>query len=105
MHVYKEKSLIVIDSSFLVNIVLLVSGLQFFHRSVITTISISVAFAEFCIIIFWNIIPNKIKRKLVHPSNKDAEPLLEPLSSVGELVPYRSYRDSILDHSDNTLNN
>ena len=30
MHVYKEKSLMVTDSSFLVNIVLLVSGLQFF---------------------------------------------------------------------------
>ena len=104
MHVYKDKSTAIVDSSLHINIILLVSGLQFFNRSVITTASISIAFAELCMIIFWNIIPNKIKKKLLCPLSKVAQGQLEPsVSSIEELTPYRRYRDSILDHSDGTL--
>ena len=112
MRVYKDKSTILVDSSLHINIILLVSGLQFFNRSVITTISISIAFAEFCMIIFWNIMPKKIKEKLIMmcPSLSKAaqgQLVMEPLrlSSFEEITSYRRYRDSILDHRDETPGN
>lgn len=112
MRVYKDKSTMLVDSSLHINIILLVSGLQFFNRSVITTISISIAFAEFCMIIFWNIMPKKIKEKLVMMCpllSKAAQGQLVMeslrLSSSEEIASYRRYRDSILDHRDETPGN
>ena len=83
----------IIDSSLHVNIILLVSGLQFFSRSVITTASISIAFAEFCVIVFWNIIPNKIKEKLLYLLNNTRPKLKFPTCPVYQNMtfPHISY--------------
>ena len=67
VRVYTKRSVMITESSFLINLLLLVGSLPYFRHSFVTTASISVAFLEFCIIIIWNIIPQKVKMKLKYP--------------------------------------
>ena len=105
MRVYKRRSVTFTESSFLINFILLVCGLKYFSRSIITTASISIAFVEFCIIVLWNIIPERVRMKLKCHKWNDVhdQPELETMPmrhpSDEDLSYYVSYStcDSVLE--------
>ena len=61
--VYKKRYLLIIENSFLINLILLFIGLQHeFPRPILMSVSLSIAFFEFCGIICWNTLPYMLKR-------------------------------------------
>ena len=65
---YKSASVALLESSFLINFIMLAVGHLYFRstnniqgRSILLSLSISVAFIEFCGIIIWNLVPQKLK--------------------------------------------
>ena len=63
---YKKVSILILESSFLVNLIVLAVGTLYFGddgegRKVLLGVSITVAFVEFCGIVTWNLIPQKVK--------------------------------------------
>ena len=61
-HVYKKRYVLMIENSFLINLILLFVGLQYeISRSILMILSLSIAFLEFCGIICWNIFPYLLK--------------------------------------------
>lgn len=113
---HKKLSTSLIESSFLVNLTALISGNLYFKSSeyekgqeVLLGISISVAFIEFCGIIIWNLMPQKVKQyRRGNAKKSSGEILLETLEHINhskehtlrsddEEEPYSRYRDSIID--------
>ena len=65
---YRRKSVSLLESSFLTNFIVLTVGTLYFRdnrkeRMVLLSISIAIAFFEFCVIVLWNLIP-KVYRLL-----------------------------------------
>ena len=61
-HVYKKRYVLMIESSFLMNLILLFAGLQYgISRQTLMTVSLSIAFFEFCGLICWNTTPFMLK--------------------------------------------
>ena len=66
---YKSASVALLESSFLINFIMLAVGHLYFRstnnirgRSILLSLSITVAFIEFCGIIIWNLVPQKLKK-------------------------------------------
>ena len=54
-HVYRKRYVLMIESTFLMNLILLFVGLQYgISRPTLMTVSLSIAFFEFCGLICWN---------------------------------------------------
>lgn len=73
--VYKSTSIAIIESSFLVNLILLFTGISFFRNKspLLFNVSIGCAFIEFCGIVIWNILPQKIKSVFVKKAAVDTD--------------------------------
>ena len=105
---YKRLSLSLLESSFLVNFIVLTVGHLYFRdsergRMVLLSISITIVFLEFCGIVVWNLIPQKMKRfrRMTASSDQlelDAVHIIEQHSDDGD-EQYVRYGDSILDHA------
>ena len=66
MQTYKKVLLLLLESSFLVNLIVLAVGTLYLgndgnRRMVLLSVSITAAFVEFCGIVTWNLIPQKVK--------------------------------------------
>jgi hypothetical protein len=102
--VYRRLSIAIIESSFLINLILLFTGISFFRNksSLLFNISIGCAFIEFCGIVTWNILPQKIKsifaKKAAMESGDDLTQMTNiSLQTSDDITDFESkYRDSIL---------
>ena len=63
MQVYKKNSVLMLESAFLINLVLLVGGMLYYYRdtgnnqkAILVYVSIAVAFIKFCGIIIWSLV-------------------------------------------------
>ena len=59
---YKKVSVLLLESSFLVNLIVVAAGTLYFgnnesRRNILLSVSVSTAFVEFCGIVAWNLIP------------------------------------------------
>ena len=57
--VYKKKSVLILESAFFVNLIILVGGMLYIDlskREMLVNISLSLAFVKFCGIVLWNVI-------------------------------------------------
>ena len=64
---YKRMSVILLESSFLVNFIALIVGNLYYkddekQRKVLLSVSITAAFVKFCGIVIWNLTPNRVKK-------------------------------------------
>ena len=102
--VYRRISIAIIESSFLINLILLFTGISFFRNksSLLFNISIACAFIEFCGIVIWNSLPQKIKsifvKKAETESGDDPTQMTNvSLQSNHDITDFETkYRDSIL---------
>ena len=104
MRPYKRMSVALLESSFMINFILLAVGYLYFRnnnkgRMIVLSLSISVAFVKFCGIIVWNLTPMKLikrfqnlKLKLRRNTEFDIEDvhILEEYHTESE---YASYHD------------
>ena len=108
IRVYKKASVLLLDSTIFINIIILTVGNLHWRgnakgRMVLLSISITIIFIQFCGIVVWNFIPQKMKR--LHDKTTNHDQLLETdnvpfvtLHSEKDRDQYVCYRDSILDH-------
>ena len=104
--VYRRVLITVIESSFLINLILLFTGMSFFGNksSILLNVSIGCAFIEFCGIVIWNILPLKVKSVFVKKAATERDDnltqmtdiSLHTMSSEGDTDFQTKYRDSIL---------
>ena len=102
--VYKRISIAIIESSFLVNLILLFTGISFFRNksAILFNVSIGFAFIEFCGIVIWNILPQKIKSVFVKKAAMDSDVNLTQTTDISlhtneDCTGFETkYRDSIL---------
>ena len=102
--VYRRISIAIIESSFLINLILLFTGISFFRNksSLLFNISIGCAFTEFCGIVIWNSLPQKVKSIFVKKAKTESgdDPTLMTsisLRSSHDITNFETkYRDSIL---------
>ena len=104
--VYRRISIAIIESSFLINLILLFTGLSFFRNNLksllLFNISIACAFIEFCGIVIWNSLPQKVKsifvKKAETESGDDPTQMTNiSLQSSHDITDFETkYRDSIL---------
>ena len=83
---YKQKLVSLLESSFLANFIVLTVGTLYFGdnekgRMILLSISITVAFFEFCVIVMWNLIP-KVYRLLFRKGNTTKHVELSTVSIV-----------------------
>ena len=102
---YKRKSVSLVESSFLVNFIVLTVGTLYFRdevneKLVLLSISITIAFTELCVIIMWSVIP-KVYRFIFRKGKATKHIELSNVSIVqqDDEEQYMEYRDPILDHS------
>ena len=105
---YRRKSVSLLESSFFVNFIVLTVGTLYFKdkkkkRMVLLSVSVTIAFVEFCGIVMWNLISPKIikifrKGKASDPLELDNVPIIQQ-HSEDEEEQYIEYRDPILDQS------
>ena len=107
---YRRKSVLLLESSFLANFIVLTVGTLYFRengrgRMVLLNISIAAAFFEFCVIVMCNSIP-KVYRLLFrkgktteHMAELSAISVIERYVSENDEEQYMEYCDPILDHS------
>ena len=86
--VYKKKSISIIESSFIINLILSFTGTIFFKNSssTIFNLSIGVAFAEFSGMVIWNLLPEKVKRFQLKKAtgNLGQDQMTVPLNQLNE---------------------
>ena len=109
---YKKTSILLLESSIYINLVILTVGRLYlrdnlFGKTIILSVSTTAVFLEFCVIVIWNIIPQKIKRcPRRRTATSDSEDRLQ-LNEVFAVQQYSDeedehyvrYRDSILEQS------
>ena len=107
---YKQKLVSLLESSFLANFIVLTVGTLYFRdnekgRMILLSISITIAFFEFCVIVTWNLIP-KVYRLLFRKGKTTKHVELSTVSNsiVERYVEddeeqYMEYCDPILDQS------
>ena len=105
--VYKRKSVLILESAFLINLIILTGGAMYYHNDtessekiVLISISICIAFIKFCIIVIWSIVqifprcqlPNKAPYRNIEES-------IEPPQNRETTQISGQFRDSILEES------
>ena len=97
---YKHMSVVLLESSFMVNFIVLAVGYLYFRDNkkgmmILLSLSITAALVEFCGIVIWNLIPKKLIERF-HAKNKrnagvDSEDIhiLEEYHSESEYVSYQ----------------
>ena len=98
MQVYRRTIVLIAESSFLLNLILLVSGFILFDhvrgQMAVLYASISIAFLEFCVIVVWSVVKTyflDLRRQRATQRDSD-QPTPVPLT-------YVNFRDSILEDS------
>ena len=99
---YKRMSVVILESSFMVNFIILAVGYLYFRdnnkgKAILLSLSITAALVEFCGIIIWNLTPKKLIEKFQIRSKRNAELDLEDVHILEEhhsKSEYRSYCDS-----------
>ena len=106
MQVYKKNSVLILESAFLINLVLLTGGTMYYRNSegneqeIIIYLSIGIAFVKFCGITFWSIyqVFPRCRRKstLISYATNDSENT-NTSHRDSEFKESGKFRDSILD--------
>ena len=100
--VYKTKYVLLLESAFLVNLILLVSGIMYAEsdrqKVILMSISIAITFVKFCGIILWNVIASipRCKGKQTNVDTQTEEikrPCVQPME---QSIRDDGFRDSIL---------
>ena len=102
--VYRRISIAIIESSFVINLILLFTGISFFRNksSLLFNISIGCAFTEFCGIVIWNSLPQKVKSIFVKKAETESGDNPTQMTSISlqssrDITDFETkYRDSIL---------
>ena len=106
---YKQMSVALLESSFMVNFIVLAVGYLYFRdnkdgTTILLSLSITAALVEFCGIVIWNLIPKKLIEPF-HANNKgnaevDSEDvhILEEYHSESEYVSYQESQSIKLDN-------
>ena len=101
--VYKKTSIAIIESSFLINLILLFTGISFFSNKspILLNLSIGVVFIEFCGIVTWNCLPQKAKSLFVKKAASEIDDDVDQTQMIVTSTYTTSdleteYRDSIL---------
>ena len=103
--VYRRILIAIIESSFLINLILLFTGISFFRNKslILFNVSIGCAFIEFCGIVTWNILPQKVKSIFVKKAEIESDDELTQMTDISSLYTTEGfagyetkYRDSIL---------
>ena len=110
MKVYKRNAITLLESSFYINLILLTAGMLYlqevanyaFKQEILLTLSIGIAFIEFCAIVMWNLISRKLKKYCKTKAERGLQ--LFQMNSIDTIKDesdsydkcYIRYRDSVL---------
>ena len=105
---YKRKSVSLVESSFLVNFVVLTVGTLYFRdnrkgRMLLLSTSIAVAFFEFCVIVLWNLIP-KVYR-LLFQKGKTSEHIELSSQTLAIVERYEDEEEQYVEYCDTDPSN
>ena len=110
MRVYKRNVITLLESSFYINLILLSAGMLYLQevannvvmQEVLLTLSIGIAFIEFCAIVIWNLISWKLKKcckkaeRGLQLFRMESIDTIKDESDDYDSGSYKRYRDSVL---------
>ena len=96
---YKRMSVTLLESSFMINFIMLAVGHLYFRKNdkgkmVVLSLSITIAFLEFCTIVAWNLLPKKLTRRFNIKTKRSTQLELDEIDILEEhYTTYACYRD------------